>query len=98
MEGEMLIYKQFDEIDESIGYKKITLRDIDEEVVLYKLKDVEDNKDSIILGYVKHNKDVSELEEDNNYLHQQCNIRHDGRTDGTYDIGGHENRYLPLRT
>lgn len=68
MEGEMLIYKQCSEIDESIGYKKITLRDIDEEVVLYKIKDVESNKDSIILGYVRHNKDVSELEEDNNYL------------------------------
>ena len=36
--------------------------------------------------------------EHHHHLHQQRHLRHDGRTNGSHDAHGNENRYMPLRS
>ena len=62
------ILNQVDYIDEDLKYKIVRVKKVDEDIVLYSKKSVEDLQDSLIVGYVNHNHFEDTIDLDKTYL------------------------------
>ncbi len=62
------ILNQVDYIDEDLKYKIVRVKKVNEDIVLYSKKSVEDLQDSLIVGYVNHNHFEDTIDLDKTYL------------------------------